>query len=560
MLRKAPDRHEADSVDLLVINDGEETFVDVVALADRSAAALLALPGVAVRVDGGWRETPARPLSDLDSLASPYAMNLVQHGGLGVLQTYRGCPFTCSFCEWGTMESPKRVRDVARLGAELGAIERHDVHAALLVDAGLNLNKNAFENLRRAADGSGFFTRHGLICEVNPAAVRQEHLDFLGSVADAYVGIGLQSFDNAVLANVERKYDEARFDETFGKLHAVASIAVEIILGLPGDSPEQFPPQLRECAESVVRLARLPLRGPALRPDGARAARARPRLRFRLVEDGILSRLERKRARRRVRVPRSPGAPGRRTARRILLDLSATRAPMLRKKRLRPPMDDTEQTAKTRALRKYEAEAVPAPLRGIGPGQGPALAMATPYGPLVGRAAVAPALVDRLNAYADGEITRGQGTEFLVPPAVARAGGPEGLLVALEALIAAYVRAAEGAPPARIAIDRIWIVSQYAGTPSPVHFHSGDLSGVLYLKAPETPPAEAELAKTYISGRQAGYLNFMTGGKQRFAKTLLSVPPETGTIYLFPGWLLHGAEPFRGPGERRSLSFNASVD
>jgi hypothetical protein len=29
---------------------------------------------------------------------------------------------------------------------------------------------------------------------------------------------------------------------------------------------------------------------------------------------------------------------------------------------------------------------------------------------------------------------------------------------------------------------------------------------------------------------------------------------------VFPGWLLHGAEPFRGSGERRSLAFNAFVD
>ena len=240
MFALAPFRRSAEDIDVLVINEGEETFVEILALRERSPATLKALAGVAVREDAGWIETIARPLADLDALASPYALNLVRHGGLGVLQTYRGCPFTCSFCEWGTMESPKRVRDQDRLAKELTAIAGHEVQAALLVDAGLNLNKNAFVNLRRSADQSGFFERHGLICEVYPAAVRQEHLDFLGSVRDAYVGIGLQSFDNAVLANVERNYDERRFDETFGKLREVASLAVEIILGLPGDSPEAF--------------------------------------------------------------------------------------------------------------------------------------------------------------------------------------------------------------------------------------------------------------------------------------------------------------------------------
>ena len=240
MFARPPFSSAADDIDVLVINEGEETFLEIVSLEQRTPAALGALRGVAVRDAAGWRETPARPLANLDSLASPYALNLVQHGGLGVLQTYRGCPFTCSFCEWGTMESPKRVRAVDHLTQEFEAIAGHDVYAALLVDAGLNLNRNAFLNLRRAAEESGFFERHGLICEVYPAAVRQEHLDFLATVSNAYVGIGLQSFDNAVLAHVDRTYDERRFDETFAKLDAVASLAVEIILGLPGDNPETF--------------------------------------------------------------------------------------------------------------------------------------------------------------------------------------------------------------------------------------------------------------------------------------------------------------------------------
>lgn len=35
-------------------------------------------------------------------------------------------------------------------------------------------------------------------------------------------------------------YDERRCDETFAKLDEVASLAGEIILGLPGDDPETF--------------------------------------------------------------------------------------------------------------------------------------------------------------------------------------------------------------------------------------------------------------------------------------------------------------------------------
>ena len=240
MLDHSPHRQKAAAVDVLVINEGEDTFRDIVELSDRSPAALMQLAGVALRQGGAWHETPARPQGDLNLLPSPYDMNLIPRGGLGILQTYRGCPFTCSFCEWGVMESPKRVRTSDSLGVEFAAMDRIGLQAALLADAGLNLNQAAFHNLREAADKTGFLSKRGLICEVYPAKVRREHLDFLAAVGNAYVGVGLQSFDNKVLANVERKYDEARFDQTLHDLGEVASVAVEVIVGLPGDDPESF--------------------------------------------------------------------------------------------------------------------------------------------------------------------------------------------------------------------------------------------------------------------------------------------------------------------------------
>ena len=240
MLGHEPHRAHAGAVDVLAMGEGEDVFREIVALADRSPAALRTLPGLAVREGGVWHETPPRPLGDLNLLASPYRMGLIPPGGLGILQTYRGCPFTCSFCEWGTMESPKRVRDVDSLAAEFGAMEHLGLRSAMLADAGLNLNAGAFNNLRAAADATGFLEWRGLICEVYPANVRREHLDFLATVGNPYVGVGLQSFDPAVLAQVDRKYDEKRFDTTLAALGEVASVAVEVILGLPGDTPEQF--------------------------------------------------------------------------------------------------------------------------------------------------------------------------------------------------------------------------------------------------------------------------------------------------------------------------------
>ncbi len=240
MLGQAPFRAARGWIDALVINDGEITFAEIVRSTDRSPRALALLHGLALPAAEGWMETPARPAVDLNEMPSPYEMDLVPHGGLAVLQTYRGCPFTCSFCEWGTLESPRRVRGVEQLCSEFDGMARQPLDGAILVDAGLNLNPHSFRNLREAVEKHDFLRNRNLICEVYPAKVKKEHIDFLGSVGQALVGIGLQSFDNEVLAHVERSYDEARFEQTMYDLKSVSAVAVEIILGLPGDTAENF--------------------------------------------------------------------------------------------------------------------------------------------------------------------------------------------------------------------------------------------------------------------------------------------------------------------------------
>ena len=159
--------------DVLVINDGELSFLEIVQAPARGARALAPVAGIALpaaaAAGGAWVETAPRPLADLNTLASPYAMDLVSGGGLAVLQTYRGCPFTCSFCEWGTLESPRNVRSSEQRVREIDGMARQPVGGALLVDAGLNLNPAAFAQLREAADRHGFFAQRALICEVYPA-------------------------------------------------------------------------------------------------------------------------------------------------------------------------------------------------------------------------------------------------------------------------------------------------------------------------------------------------------------------------------------------------------
>ncbi len=243
MLEQLPFRDCVHFVDALVIGEGEVTFVELVRARDRRSAALSEIAGLALpdRDAGTWCLTASRPsVEDLDALASPYCMGLVPPGGLGYVQSYRGCPFRCSFCEWGVLESPRRVRSAESLSEDLIAMTERGAIGALCVDAGLNLNTHGFESLREAARRTGVLRDRVLVCELYPAKVRDEHLAFLSSVGSASIGVGLQSFDERVLENVERRFDAKRFDERVRELASIGSVSLEIILGLPGDHPDNF--------------------------------------------------------------------------------------------------------------------------------------------------------------------------------------------------------------------------------------------------------------------------------------------------------------------------------
>lgn len=181
----------------------------------------------------------------------------------------------------------------------------------------------------------------------------------------------------------------------------------------------------------------------------------------------------------------------------------------------------------------------------------------SPFGPLIARTSVPAHLVDHVNDHVAAALPADTASELLLSEEFCRSGGDDSLVEWISAQVRRYVASVERNDTVSVEVDQCWVVNQYSDTASPMHFHSGDISGVMYLKVPEIEPGQEQ--KNYISGRRAGYINFLIGGKQRFARSLVSFRPVVADFFLFPAWLLHGAEPFQGSGVRRSLAFNASV-
>lgn len=231
----------ARAVDALVTREGEEAFVNILALERRDAASLRTVPGIQVRHALGFRATEARrELKALDELPSPLRMGLTPPGSTPHLETYRGCPLSCAFCEWGVGEEGSRVTSVEWLTAEFEECKRLGARALFCVDAGINLNSRAFHNLVEAERRVQLLRDIPYSFHAYPDYVRREHVEFLSRIKVHHCALGLQSTNQAALAGMHRKYNPRKFRESLAMLLDVAEVAIELIVGLPGDDPESF--------------------------------------------------------------------------------------------------------------------------------------------------------------------------------------------------------------------------------------------------------------------------------------------------------------------------------
>jgi hypothetical protein len=142
------------------------------------------------------------------------------------------------------------------LTRELELVRDAGLKRTLLVDAALNLNPRAFRNLVAAERDVRVLRDTAFTCEVYPSHLSDEHLSFLEELGGrADLGIGLQSYDKEVLRRLNRPFDEARFERVVRTLSSLGcTVTVEIIAGLPGDTPASFLRTLERARELPCRV------------------------------------------------------------------------------------------------------------------------------------------------------------------------------------------------------------------------------------------------------------------------------------------------------------------
>lgn len=221
------------------------------------------------RVHSVWRFDPATGLAQskpkthvlrsLDEIPSPYISGMADEffnqGLLPMLETNRGCPYSCTYCVWGIDKKVQKF-DLDRVLDDLDYCCRNASGGLLMInDANFGLYKRDLDiakQIKRLHDDHGW--PESVV--VNWGQVRSD--DVL-KVAEALKGICIlrqssQSLNSEVLKNINRNnigVEEWRKVLAFTKGQGLETFG-EFILMLPGETLESYIAGLRFLFEQDV--------------------------------------------------------------------------------------------------------------------------------------------------------------------------------------------------------------------------------------------------------------------------------------------------------------------
>lgn len=243
-----------DSIDVIVLGEGEITFQELLDCENRDSWSQIA--GLAyLGPKGEVRRTHARPRnSSLDQFPSALevielrdANGVPRYKAVG-FETSRGCPYRCAYCEWGTGATGTKVFHFSssRIRDDLKKLVDGGVEDIWFCDSNFGAFKEDLEKARilvemkketgRPNNFATSWSKH------HNARTQQIVLLLFRSGMINHYNLALQTLTPLALELSHRENMRTQEVESVAKLMAEAGvpIAAELIWGLPGDNLAEF--------------------------------------------------------------------------------------------------------------------------------------------------------------------------------------------------------------------------------------------------------------------------------------------------------------------------------
>lgn len=248
------------NIDILLFGEGEESFLRLLrALAQGTE--LSALPNLMIRKNGEpyftHTETvflPNRVSPYLDGWFEPLVENEKELLFSAILETNRGCPNRCAFCDWGNIKANVRRYDEEMVRAEIDWFSEKKIEYVYAADANFGLfpqDEGYIDYLVKKHTETGYPLKfQATYSKNNPETVFRLNKKLNDADMSKGATLSFQSMSSTVLESIYRKnMPLERFQELMRMYHAHGISAYsELILGLPGETYESF----REGLEALL--------------------------------------------------------------------------------------------------------------------------------------------------------------------------------------------------------------------------------------------------------------------------------------------------------------------
>ncbi|MBL4838189.1 MAG: radical SAM protein [Kordiimonadaceae bacterium] len=246
-------------IDLAVHNEGETQFtalLDSLAQGELATGLALLLGASYIDADGVYmRAQDAPKIRDLAAIPSPFLNGMFdalveknpEESWIGLWETNRGCPFQCTFCDWGSATASKLNKfEEERLLGEIQWFSDNHIDYIFCCDANFGILPRDIEIAKRVAemkDKTGYPVALSVQNTKNATERAYEAQKILADAGlNKGVALSMQSLDETTLKAIKREnialetYFELQRRFTSDKIETYS----DLILGLPGETYDSF--------------------------------------------------------------------------------------------------------------------------------------------------------------------------------------------------------------------------------------------------------------------------------------------------------------------------------
>jgi len=265
------------SVDFAVLGEADFTLNDLI-----DARSPADVPGLAVSSGGAAARTGPRALiGNLDDLPPPawdlfdrnrYRMSRLTERRRpgGFLETSRGCPFNCIYCNKSTFGRKFRAKSPPRVLEEIDTMIRvHGFRELHIVDDGFSTDPDRAKEICRLVINSGLKFPFNLFNGIRADRVDEELIVLLKRAGCYQVAFGVESGSDRILESVSKGLarDKVRRAVALCGKHGVETFGF-FMIGLPEDTRETVLETIRFAVELDMTISKfdiaVPLPGTAM--------------------------------------------------------------------------------------------------------------------------------------------------------------------------------------------------------------------------------------------------------------------------------------------------------